>query len=231
MSVNARQKILLVEDNEKIGREIKELLDEEGFFVRWLKDGDEAARANPAAYHLIILDLMLPGTYGLDVLKVFRKQADTPVLILSARGETTDKVRGLELGADDYVTKPFWPEELLARIRSRLRRPVMLRGDALNFGELVLRPAAREAFVSDRKLDLTAAEYDLLLTLARRAGQAVTRAQLADEVLDPDQGALDRTLDSHVSRLRKKLGVAASRLDTVWGVGYRLNTEPNAGQS
>lgn len=224
MTESARQKILLVEDNDAIGSEIVRLLESEGYFVRWIKDGDVAARANAGAYHLIVLDLMLPGTYGLDILKIFRRLHDTPVLILSARGETDDKVRGLELGADDYVTKPFWSEELLARIRSRMRRPLLQRGDQWSFGSLVLRPASREVFSAGQPVTLTVAEYDLLITLARRPDEAVSRSALAESALDDERGGLERTIDTHVSRLRKKLGDEGERIETVWGIGYRLRT-------
>lgn len=224
MTEFARQKILLIEDNEAIGSDIVRMLEDEGYFVRWIKDGDIAARANAGAYHLIVLDLMLPGTYGLDVLKTFRRSHDTPVLILSARGETDDKVRGLELGADDYVTKPFWSEELLARIRSRLRRPLLQRGDQWSFGSIVLRPASREVFSGGLPVDLTVVEYDLLVSLARRPEEAVSRSALAEEVLDEERGGMDRTIDTHVSRLRKKLGDEGARIETVWGIGYRLRT-------
>lgn len=220
-----RQKVLLVEDNRDIGRQVEELLVAEGFFVRWVQDGTEALSARPDAYHLIVLDMMLPGTHGLDVLKAYRKVADTPVLILSARGETDDKVRGLEFGADDYMTKPFWPEELVARVRSRLRRPIMQRADRLVFGEMVVAPSRRHVSVSGEDVSLTVAEFDLLLALATRAGDAVTRDKLAEEVLDEELNATPRTLDSHVSRLRKKLGAEGSRVETVWGIGYRLRLE------
>src|SRR5436190_16522981 len=119
------ERILVVEDDEQLGAQIVERLRGEGFEPTWLRDGDEAARADPSRFVLIVLDLMLPGMYGLDVLKRVRKTSDVPVLILTARDHPADRVRGLELGADDYVTKPFWPEELVARVRARLRRPVM----------------------------------------------------------------------------------------------------------
>jgi two-component system response regulator MtrA len=223
--MSAREKILLVEDNESIGFSIVELLETEGYYVRWHTDGTEALKANAGAYHLIILDLMLPGTYGLDILKEYRRTHDTPVIILSARGETDDKVRGLELGADDYVSKPFFPRELLARVKSRLRRPLLQRGDTWTFGTLVIQPGAREVFVAEQPVSLTAAEYDLLVTLARRAGDAVTRSELAEHTLDHERNSMERTLDTHVSRLRKKLGDEGERIETVWGIGYRLKAE------
>jgi DNA-binding response OmpR family regulator len=168
---------------------------------------------------------MLPRTHGLDVLKRIRERADTPVLILSARKTLPDKVRALGLGADDFMTKPFWPEELIARVRARLRRPDLRRGDALRFGALVLHLAARRVEDGGRPVELTRAEFDLLAALARRPGAAVSRAWLLENVLDPDREATERVLDNHVSRIRRKLGASGAKIETVWGVGYRLDAE------
>ena len=195
-----------------------------GLAVDWLQNGDAALQISPADYSLVILDLMLPGTYGLDVLKYLRRDSDLPVLILSARNETTDKVRALELGADDFVTKPFWPEELIARVQARLRRPVLQRNDAIHVGPFVIDLEGRTVSVDGNTITLTRVEFDLLAVLARRAGSAIPRASLADQVLDPDRDGTERTLDVHISRLRKKVGHAASCIATVWGVGYRLET-------
>jgi two-component system response regulator MtrA len=164
---------------------------------------------------------MLPGTYGLDLLKLYRERSDVPVLILSARNETADKVRGLELGADDYLTKPFWPKELVARVNARLRRPMLTRGDALVIGPIRIDTGARTVELNGARLDLTPAEHDILATLARRPDMAVTRSDLAEAALDLGS---ERTLDVHVSRLRKKLGDASKHLETVWGIGYRLRS-------
>jgi len=212
-------RILLVEDDEKLGAQIVEHLEGASLVVRWLKDGDEARGADLEFISLVILDLMLPGTYGMDLLKIYRERSDVPVLILSARNETADKVRGLQLGADDYVTKPFWPEELVARVTARLRRPVMSRGDSLTVGPFELDTGARRVEVGGERVDLTPTEYDVLEALARRPDNAITRAALATAALD--QG-YERTLDVHVSRLRKKLGEHAKHIETVWGIGYRL---------
>ena len=213
-------RILLVEDDEKLGDQIARHLTAQGFDVTWRKDGDQALEEDPERYRLVVLDLMLPGTYGMDVLKSYRRTHDVPVLILSARNETPDKVRALELGADDYLTKPFWPEELVARVQARLRRPVLQRSDAIRVGPLELRASAREVLVDGGPVALTRVEFDLLLALARRPGVAVERTWLADHVLDPE-----RTLDVHVSRLRKKLGARGRLVRTVWSIGYRLDAE------
>jgi two-component system response regulator MtrA len=162
---------------------------------------------------------MLPGAYGLDVLKRLREDHDVPVLILSARNETADKVRSLQLGADDYVTKPFWPEEFLARVRARLRRPVLQREGVLRAGPLALDLGARRVEVEGESVDLTRAEFEILAALARRAGSAVARSWLLEAL----EAGTERTLDVHVSRLRKKLGGAGQLIKTVWNIGYRLD--------
>lgn len=215
-------KVLVVEDDEELGAQIRDQLVQAGYEAVWEKDGDAALLQDPSAYALVILDLMLPGTYGMDVLKHYRKKSDVPVIILSARNETTDKVRGLQLGADDYMTKPFWPEELVARVAARLRRPVLQRGERLVVGPIAVDLAKREVAVDGEPVELTRVELEILATLAQRPGSAMSRAALVDAALDPDRQGTERTLDVHVSRLRKKLGEAGARIETVWGVGYRL---------
>ena len=215
-------KILVAEDDAQLGAQIDEHLRGEGFDVTWVQDGDAAAATDPRPFALVVLDLMLPGTYGLDVLKRIRAQSDVPVILLTARDHPADKVRGLELGADDYVTKPFWPEELIARVRARLRRPVMSRAERLVVGGLSIDLGGRQVEVHGEPVELTRVELDLLAALARRPGQAITRQALVDQVLDPDRMGSERTLDVHVSRLRKKLGDEGKRIATVWGIGYRF---------
>ncbi len=228
--VNGRR-ILLVEDDERLGAQIAGHLKAAGFEPTWVKDGDTAMGTAPEPFALIVLDLMLPGAYGLDVLKRVRTRSDVPVLILSARNDTTDKVRALKLGADDFVTKPFWPEELLERVRARLRRPAMERDGVVVSGDLAVDLAGRRVTVGGEPVDLTKVEFDLLAALARRPGAAIPRAWLVDHCLDPEKEGDERTLDVHVSRLRKKLGSAAPRVATVWGVGYRLETGGAQGAS
>jgi two-component system response regulator MtrA len=224
--VNAR--ILLVEDDEKLGGQIVEHLAGAGYEAAWLRDGQSAMAAEPQGYALLVLDLMLPGAHGLDVLKRWRERSDLPVLVLSAKSDAAVKVRALELGADDYLTKPFWPEELLARVGARLRRPVLARDDRLEIGPIAIDLLARRVHADARELELTPVEFELLLALARRAGAAVSRTWLVENVLDPEREGGERTLDVHVSRLRKKLGAHSARLSTVWGVGYRLSDEGRA---
>lgn len=215
-------RILLIEDDKNLGDQIVTHLKRDGFEVTWIQDGHTALDAEPRNHDLVVLDLMLPGAHGLDILKIYRETAETPVLVLSARNETSTKVRALALGADDYVTKPFWPEELLALIQARLRRPQLHTAEVVETGALRIDLAARTVTNAGQPVDLTKIEFDLLAALAQRIGSAVTRQSLVDRVLDPDREGTGRTLDVHFSRVRKKLGPEGARIATVWGVGYRL---------
>jgi two-component system response regulator MtrA len=173
--------------------------------------------------NLVVLDLMLPGRYGLDVLKDLRTFSDVPVLVLSARNDKEDKVRALKLGADDYLTKPFWPEELLARVTARLRRPVIQNPDHLKAGPLSMHLGEQRVVVAGNVVDLTPLETGLLSALMKRPGSAVARRWLVENLLESERARAERTLDVHISRLRKKLG-QEGLIETVWGIGYRLNT-------
>jgi DNA-binding response OmpR family regulator len=214
-------RILLVEDDRNLGAQVVEHLQKNGFDTLWWTEGKALTPAFAASVHLLILDLMLPGTYGMDVLKDLRAFSELPVLILSARNDSADKVRALRLGADDYLTKPFWPEELIERVRARLRRPNMQLEGELEAGPVRIDLANRAVSVGGQRVDLTRVEFELLVALARRGEAAVTRRWLAENVLDPDRDGTERTLDVHVSRLRKKLG-HDNLIETVWGIGYRL---------
>jgi two-component system response regulator MtrA len=223
-------RILLVEDDAALAEGLARQLRRAGFTVEHVADGDAALGVELTRFDLAILDLMLPGTYGLDVLKRWRGRADgeaIPVVLLTARDHMADKVRGLSLGADDYVTKPFYPEELVARIHARLRRTKAgAAGELLRVGPIEIDRGAREVRVGGRALELTPVEHAIVEHLAERAGRAVTRVDLAAAVLDREEEAEGRALDVHVSRIRKKLGDHEAHLATVWGIGYRLDETP-----
>lgn len=220
-------KILVVEDDSNLGLEIQQTLQDDNYEVTWLTDGLKAQREEPNDYQAIILDLMLPGRHGFDLLKHYRQTSDVPIIILTARKDTFDKVRGFELGGDDYLTKPFWPEELLARLQARLRRPAIQRSNAKSFGSLAIDTQARQVRVNDIPIELTRVEFDILAMIAQRPGAAFSRRQLVDRVLDEEREGTERTLDVHVSRIRKKLGdPVGKQVATVWGIGYKLLDAP-----
>ncbi len=210
-------RILLIEDDAQLGKQTAERLERAGFAVDWRQRTEDVR--GPLEYGLVILDLMLPGTYGLDWLKELRATAsEVPVLVLSARNDSADKVRALKLGADDYMTKPYWPDELVERVRARLRRPQLVASSVIQVGILAIDLDRLEVSVGGERVELTRVELEFLIALARRPGVAVSRAWLVEHVLGSDT---ERALDAHASRLRKKLG-RAELVETVWGVGYRL---------
>jgi len=226
-------RILIVEDNTDLAYGLRNNLEIEGYQVNVAEDGpqglDEAQRRPP---DLMILDLMLPGTDGFRVLKTLRDAgARFPVLILTARGEESDKVRGLKLGADDYVTKPFGVLELLARVEALLRRaqpadPAELR-EVFGFGEVVVDTATRSVTRAGCEVALTPKEYDLLVALIRRKGAVASRVELMKQVWGYSAAVLSRTVDTHVAELRRKLENGSSEpkhILTVRTIGYRLQT-------
>jgi DNA-binding response OmpR family regulator len=213
--------VLLIEDDRALGAQIVEHLRRDGSNVLWWQRGELIAPDLAKQLNLVVLDLMLPGRYGLDVLKALRTVSDVPVLVLSARNDKEDKVRALKLGADDYLTKPFWPEELMARVTARLRRPVIQNPDLLKAGPLEMHLGEQRVLLSGSAVDLTPLEAGLLTALMKRPGSAVTRRWLVENLLESERAGAERTLDVHVSRLRKKLG-QEGLIETVWGIGYRL---------
>ena len=222
------QRILLADDDRALTDLLAEYLRREGFAVDVAHDGEEAlARlSNPSLRpDLLILDVMMPGRDGLETLRELRLQHRLPVIMLSARGEPVDRVIGLELGADDYLSKPCLPRELLARVRAQLRRHSPAAAGEVEVGVLRLMPGERRAYAGDAELALTGAEFGLLLALAQRAGQLVDKATLTRMALGRELERFDRSIDVHVSRLRHKLAEAsaqAPRIESVRGAGYVL---------
>jgi DNA-binding response OmpR family regulator len=218
-------RVLIVDDDVELCGLLVERLSTEGFAIEAVHDGLRGLeRALSHEHALVVLDLMLPGMGGLDVLRRLRAQSHVPVLILTARGEDVERILGLEIGADDYVPKPFNPRELIARIRAILRRTARVDATAspLIVGDIRLDPAAREAWSNGVPLDLTSVEFTLLEALLHDAGRIVTREHLTETVLGRKLGAFDRVIDVHVSNVRKKLGPAqgGERIKAVRGSGY-----------
>lgn len=218
-------RILLVEDDPALGKQVSGFLKTHEYEVTWLRDGRTAAREDPTGYELVILDLMLPGMDGVDVLRSMRRSSGVPVMILSARNERTDVVRALMLGADDYVTKPFWPEELAARVHTRLRRPTLQDAERAGAQGLEVDLEGDGVSVDGRSITLTRTEGKILKALVRRPGSTLTRMALVDLALDPEHSGNERTLDVHVSRLRRKLGACGDLIRTVWKTGYKFDPD------
>jgi DNA-binding response OmpR family regulator len=217
--------VLIVEDESSIASFVSLYLKKAGYDVEVAATGSEAldkAEQNPS---LIVLDLMLPDMDGIDVCRRLRKRSDVPILMLTARDEDIDKIIGLEVGADDYMTKPFNPRELVARIKSILRRATTERRDAenaeLRHGELVIDSLPRGGEVGDTEIQLAPKEFDLLWELLDHKGIVLTRDQLLERVWGYTFAGDTRTVDVHVRQLRRKLG-DASPIVTVWGVGYKV---------
>ncbi len=224
-------RILVVDDEKRIVDLVRLYLEREGFAVDEAFDGETALKMiSERSYDLIILDLMLPVVDGWTVCKELRKNHDTPVIMLTARGEEFDKVLGFELGADDYVVKPFSPRELTARVKALLRRTAARDDDeneVLEFPELFIDPSARVVKVNDKEISLTPKEFDLLYFLAKNKDKVFNREKLLEEVWGYDFFGSLRTVDTHVKQLREKLGrsKAASYINTIWGVGYKFEVE------
>jgi DNA-binding response OmpR family regulator len=214
-------RILLVEDEDGIAEPLALGLGREGFLVERAATGGEALEADTP--DLVLLDLRLPDVDGFDVCRRLRERSDVPIIVVSARGEESDRVVGLELGADDYIVKPFGLRELIARIRavSRRRTTVTSTAEPLRVGGLEVDERARRATVDGRELELTPKEFDLLATLARDPGAAISRRRLLQEVWETTWYGSAKTIDVHVAALRRKLG-DPGWIETVRGVGFRL---------
>lgn len=217
--------ILVVDDERPLVESIRFALEREGYRVVEAQDGVAALElARSQRFDLVILDVMLPGMSGFELCRVLRQESDVPILLLTARTDESDRVVGLDLGADDYVTKPFSMRELMARVRAALRRRGLQQATPLSVGDVVLDPARHEVRCGDRVLPLAPKEYDLLQVLLRHAGRVLSRGQLLEQVWGYDYAGDERTVDVHVSWLRRKLREAGSsvRIEAVRGVGYRL---------
>lgn len=228
MSADTRR-VLLVEDEKTIRDAVAAYLEREGYWVTPAGDGVEAIEQFAKhRFDVVVLDLMLPKMSGEEVCKAIRDSSDVPIIMLTAKGELTDRIAGLELGADDYLVKPFSPRELVARVRALLRRAHVgaePQRDRLVYGEMEIDVSGHKVFLRGEELDLTASEFKLLTTLARYPGRVYSRMELVEKVLGYDFEGYERTIDSHVKNLRAKLDDDPrdpTFIYTVHGVGYRF---------
>ncbi|MBK6749651.1 MAG: response regulator [Pyrinomonadaceae bacterium] len=222
-------KILIIDDDEELCELVSEYLTVEGFTIESVNDGQSGLdRALSGDYDMVILDVMLPKMNGFDVLRNLREQSKLPVIMLTARGDDMERIVGLEIGADDYLPKPFNPRELAARLRAILRRsePVLDEsgaGEKLDIDGIQVSAASRIATCDGVELNLTSVEFELLSELLREAGKIIKKDDLSERVLERKLSPFDRSLDMHISNLRKKLGVRADgseRIKTIRSVGY-----------
>jgi DNA-binding response OmpR family regulator len=215
--------ILIVEDDRNIGNLVRTYLQREGYSVLWVRSGEDAlAELDRHPLSLVVLDVGLPGIDGFEVCRRIRARVETPVIMLTARDEEVDRVLGLELGADDYVPKPFSPRELVARVKAVLRRTQPRPpADDLMLGDVQLRRGAREVSRAGAALDLTMKEFDLLACFMGHAGLALSREQLLEQVWGLEFPGGTRTVDQHVAQLRAKLGESL-QIETLRGIGYKL---------
>lgn len=224
------EKILIIDDDAELGEMLSEYLRKEGFEVETVQHGITGLeRARAGDYQLIVLDVMLPGMNGFDLLRELRTSSDVPVLLLTARGDELDRIVGLEIGADDYLSKPFNARELLARIRAigrrnaREQRPAGTSKQPVRVGDVELDPASRTTTLNGKVLDVTTVEFNLLEMLLRAAGSVVNRDDIANVVLGRELSPFDRSIDVHISKLRKKLGNLPNgreRIKTIRNSGY-----------
>jgi DNA-binding response OmpR family regulator len=221
------KKILVVDDDEKTVELVKLYLNRDGYKVVTAFNGTDALRlARETHPDLIVLDLMLPGINGLDICHTLRAESDVPIIMLTALSTDDDRLTGLDIGADDYVTKPFSPRELAARVRAVLRRMPGERGpDSINYGNLTVDFLRHEAFLDSHPLNLTPVEFKILGVMAREPGRVFSRAQIIENALGIDFDGFDRTIDVHILKLRRKLEPDPRRpqyIKTVYGAGYKL---------
>ncbi len=233
--MSSTRRILVVEDEKAIRDAVTAYLEKEGYWVTAVADGQAAIDAfEKRGFDLVVLDLMLPKISGEVVCRAIRDSSDVPLIMLTAKGEEEDRIAGLEIGADDYLVKPFSPRELVARIRALLRRANVgaePQRDRLVYGLLEIDVAGHKAFLGGEELDLTASEFKLLTTLARYPGRVYSRMELVEKVLGYDFEGYERTIDSHVKNLRAKLRDdprTPTFIYTVHGVGYRFDPPSSA---
>jgi len=226
------KRILVVDDEPSIVELIRVNLEDGGYEVGIAADGDEALeRFSQEAWDLVILDLMLPGVDGIEVCRRIRKESQVPIIMLTAKADEIDRVLGLEMGADDYVTKPFSPRELLARVRAVLRRvpDTVVTGELIQYGRLRLNLEKRTVEIDGERVQLTPREFDLLHLLARYPGRIFQRDYLLEQLWEYEYTGGSRTVDVHIRRLRQKLEhhpQYAEAIETVHGIGYRLRERP-----
>lgn len=221
-------RVLLIDDDTRLHELLRSYLGQSGVHLTSAHDGLTGLKLlSEDAFDAILLDVMMPHVDGLEVLRSVRERSRIPVIMLTARGDEADRVVGLELGADDYVPKPFSPRELLARLRAVLRRAQpQLENERLSAGGIAVEVASREVLSGGSPIELTGLEFDILVALLRRAGRVVPRHALLSEAGRDDVLVGERTVDVHISRLRKKLGdEGASRIKTVRGIGYVLTKD------
>lgn len=222
-------RILLIEDDRAIAGGIVRGLKAAGFTVELAVDGQRGAELlQTGSFELVILDLMLPGVDGFELLERAKDRALPPVIVLTALTDLDARLRVFGRGAVDYLAKPFWLEELVARIRARLRLPEAAPRRRREWDDTVLDLDARTVTVQGSPIALTSAELAILIFLVERPGRAISRAQLAELALPADGDRFDRTIDSHVARIRRKLGLGGARIATVWGIGYRFDAPESA---
>lgn len=221
------RKILIVEDDEELVDFLKDYLEKDGYDVTGSFDGKSALRLfRKREFDLVILDLMLPEMDGYNVCKRMRRESDTPIIMLTAKTSKEEKIKGLDFGADDYVTKPFEPGELLARIRANLRRVDSEEKKELNFGEITINFPRKEVLIQNRPADLTATEFDILSTMARQPNRVFSRTQLIHQAFGYGYESFERTIDVHIKHLRDKIEPDPKNpkyLKTEFGMGYKFD--------
>ena len=225
--------ILVVDDDRELCSMLGEFFRQRGFGVACENEGNRGlSRATGESFDLVVLDVMLPGLNGFEILRKLRGRSQVPVLMLTARGERGERIQGLQMGADDYLPKPFDPEELLARMRAILKRVAALASmpsEALQVGDLRLLPGSRDAYFRGEKLGLTAMECEVLEQLMRSHGHVVSRDQLVLRLYDRPATVFDCSVDTHISRIRRKLGDGRGMIVSVRGTGYQLRDSQEMG--